>query len=362
VIALLNSRSGEAEVLGGKEDKMKRTLLPILVIGILLLSACGTPSTVPAAEEEEAAPLEEEEVAPPEEEAAPQPVLTECSGVTRVWSQTGVTLVLCIFNEGGDGNVTLDVDIKEGGKILLSGTRVFHMDKGDEARVNVTLDSGKYGDVYISGGGSYGVEGKARAATPGDKNSGWSSLIAINIIPRPPEVEVGLGMPISSGGITWTVSDYRIAKGYEYVEVVVLRLHGKYEVFAAKEYKSAGAPVGKEYLVVDFEIVNGSETDSIIPFRNGGHYYLLLREDSKVDPRRGVGWSAEEIVFESGIKVKVLLPEPVDYFVLYIEPNEEAKGHLVFLINEGQSLGEASVFIKIYAAYKILYGKWALIP
>jgi len=45
-----------------------------------------------------------------------------------------------------------------------------------------------------------------------------------------------------------------------------------------------------------------------------------------------------------------------------LEQIEEAKGHLVFLIDEGQNLGEASVFIEITGVGKTLYGKWKLIP
>ncbi len=40
MIALLNSQ-------GGKEVEMERILLSILVIGVLLLGACGAPTTAP---------------------------------------------------------------------------------------------------------------------------------------------------------------------------------------------------------------------------------------------------------------------------------------------------------------------------
>ena len=54
---------------------MKRILLPILVIGILLLNACGTPTTAPEATAPEAETPPVEQPAPPEEpEPTPSPV------------------------------------------------------------------------------------------------------------------------------------------------------------------------------------------------------------------------------------------------------------------------------------------------
>jgi hypothetical protein len=52
-----------------KEDKMKRILLPILVIGILLLSACGSPSTAPTTE----APPATSPTGPPATSEEPEP-------------------------------------------------------------------------------------------------------------------------------------------------------------------------------------------------------------------------------------------------------------------------------------------------
>lgn len=55
---------------------MKRTLLSILAIGILLLSACGAPTTAPPAEAPPAPPPTEQPAAPPTE-APPAPPPTE---------------------------------------------------------------------------------------------------------------------------------------------------------------------------------------------------------------------------------------------------------------------------------------------
>jgi len=55
---------------------MKRILLPVLVIGVLLLGACGAPSTAPPTEAPSAAPPAEQSTPPEEPEPTPPPTST----------------------------------------------------------------------------------------------------------------------------------------------------------------------------------------------------------------------------------------------------------------------------------------------
>ena len=87
---------------------MKRILLPILVVGVLLLSACGAPTTAPEVEESTTAP----EAGEPATEPIPEPEPIEFSGqgndvFPKFTLEEGITVIT--MTHSGSSNFQLEL-------------------------------------------------------------------------------------------------------------------------------------------------------------------------------------------------------------------------------------------------------------
>jgi hypothetical protein len=112
--------------LGEKEDKMKRVLLPILIIGILFLSACGTPTTAPPVTEEE--PAIEEPATEEEPILEPEPI--EFSGQgddvsAKFTLEQGITIITMTHNGESNFSIKLLDNTGELADLLVNEIGVF---------------------------------------------------------------------------------------------------------------------------------------------------------------------------------------------------------------------------------------------
>ena len=249
---------------------MKRILIPILVIGVLLLSACGAPSTAPPAEAPPAAPSAEQPTPPGEPEPTPpqtpvpqpipEPEPIEFSGQgddvsSKFTLEEGITIIT--MTHSGESNFAIELLDNTGTYVdlLVNEIGVF----------NGKVALGVRADNII--GAKPGVHVLDITA-----DSNWTILIKQ---PRPSTAEV---LPFNISGKGFDVSSFFIlSEGL----ATFTMTHGGDSNFIVKLFSSSGEL--EELLVNEIGMYSGKKAvgikqENIIGARPGIHI-LSIKAD-----------------------------------------------------------------------------------